>query len=45
MSNVVNSKRVFYVSPHQPVGFVEMLGKRDDVRLDKLEHDNPPATG
>jgi D-3-phosphoglycerate dehydrogenase len=42
MNNVVNSKRVFWVSPHQPVGFVEMLGKRDDVRLDKLENDNPP---
>ena len=42
--NSVNSKRVFWVSPHRPVGFVEILGKRDDVRLDKLENDNPPES-
>jgi D-3-phosphoglycerate dehydrogenase / 2-oxoglutarate reductase len=42
MSNVVNNKRVFWVSPHRPVGFVEIIGKRDDVRLDMLENDNPP---
>jgi D-3-phosphoglycerate dehydrogenase len=41
MNNVVNNKRVFLVSPHLPVGFVELLGKRDDIRLDKLEHDSP----
>ena len=40
----VNSKRVFWVSPHRPVGFVEILGKRDDVRLDQLENDNPPES-
>jgi len=44
MSSVVNNKRVFLVSPHLPVGFVDILGKRDDVRLDKLENDNPPDT-
>src|SRR5271155_1284007 len=44
MNNVVNSKRVFGVAPPQPVGFVETLGKRDDVRLDRLENDNPPDT-
>src|SRR5271169_620685 len=43
MNSVVNNKRVFWVAPHQPVGFVEILGKRDDVRLDRLENDNPPA--
>ena len=41
MNNVVNNKRVFYVAPHRPIGFVEMLGKRDDVRLDMLEHESP----
>ena len=41
MNSVVNSKRVFLVSPHLPVGFVDILGKRDDVRLDKLEHASP----
>ena len=41
MTSVVNNKRVFWVAPHQPVGFVEILGKRDDVRLDKLEHASP----
>jgi len=41
MNNVVNNKRVFYVVPHRPIGFVEMLGKRGDVRLDMLEHDSP----
>ena len=43
MNNAVNNKRVFLVSPHLPAGFVEMLGKRDDVRLDTLEHDSPAA--
>jgi D-3-phosphoglycerate dehydrogenase len=41
MTNVVNSKRVFYVAPHRPIGFVEMLGQRGDVRLDRLEHESP----
>jgi D-3-phosphoglycerate dehydrogenase len=43
MSNVVNNKRVFYVAPHRPIGYVEMLGKRGDVRLDMLEHESPAA--
>jgi len=42
MNNVVNNKRVFYVAPHRPVGYVEILGKRGDVRLDRLEHESPP---
>jgi D-3-phosphoglycerate dehydrogenase / 2-oxoglutarate reductase len=43
MNNTVNNKRVFYVAPHRPQGFVEMLGKRDDVRLDMLEQKSPDA--
>ena len=39
MNNVVNNKRVFYVAPHRPIGFVEIIGKRDDMRLDMLEHE------
>jgi len=42
--NSVNNKRVFWVAPHNPVGFTEILGKRDDVRLDRLEDANPPAS-
>jgi D-3-phosphoglycerate dehydrogenase len=41
MNNAVNSKRVFYVSPHGPRGYAEMLGKRGDVRLDMLGQENP----
>jgi D-3-phosphoglycerate dehydrogenase / 2-oxoglutarate reductase len=41
MNNVVNSKRVFVVLPHLPVEFAAILGKRDDIRLDKLDHDSP----
>jgi D-3-phosphoglycerate dehydrogenase / 2-oxoglutarate reductase len=41
MNGKVNSKRVFYVAPHRPIGFVELLGKRDDVTLDMLEHESP----
>ena len=41
MNSVVNSKRVFCVQPHRPVGFGEMLGKRGDIRLDMLEQKNP----
>jgi D-3-phosphoglycerate dehydrogenase / 2-oxoglutarate reductase len=41
MNSVVNNKRVFLVLPHVPVGFVEMLGERDDVRLDRLEQEGP----
>ena len=38
----VNSKRVFLVKPHVPAGFLDILGKREDVRLDRLEQDSPP---
>jgi D-3-phosphoglycerate dehydrogenase / 2-oxoglutarate reductase len=41
MNTAVNSKRVFYVAPHRPQGFAEILGKRDDVRLDMLEQKTP----
>jgi D-3-phosphoglycerate dehydrogenase / 2-oxoglutarate reductase len=41
MNNVVNNKRVFYVQPHRPLGFGEMLGKRGDIRLDMLEQKSP----
>src|SRR6202451_2074606 len=41
MNNGVNNKRVFWVSPHRPIGFGEMLGKRGDIRLDMLEQDKP----
>ncbi len=37
----VNSKRVFLVVPHVPSGYLDILGKRDDVRLDKLDNDVP----
>jgi D-3-phosphoglycerate dehydrogenase / 2-oxoglutarate reductase len=43
MNTAVNSKRVFYVAPHRPLGFAEMLGKCDDVRLDMLEQRIPDA--
>src|SRR6516165_5339246 len=38
MNNVVNNKRVFLVKPHVPNGYLEMLGKRDDLRLDMLDN-------
>ena len=41
MNTGVNNKRVFFVAPHRPLGFAEMLGKRDDVRLDMLEQKTP----
>jgi D-3-phosphoglycerate dehydrogenase len=41
MNTAVNSKRVFYVAPHRPQGFAEILGKRDDIRLDMLEQKSP----
>jgi D-3-phosphoglycerate dehydrogenase len=43
MNNVVNNKRVFYVTPHRPQGYGEILGKRGDVRLDMLGQDSPDA--
>ena len=36
MNKVVNSKRVFGVKPHRPIGYGEMLGQRGDIRLDML---------
>src|SRR5579862_5821622 len=41
-NTIVNSKRVFYVAPHRPQGFVEILSKRGDVRLDVIENDDLP---
>ena len=40
--NSVNSKRVFLVKPHVPAGYLDIIGKRDDIRLDRLEHDSTP---
>src|SRR5437868_13664488 len=34
-------KRVFYVKYLAHTNFVEILGKRSDIRLDKLENDTP----
>jgi D-3-phosphoglycerate dehydrogenase / 2-oxoglutarate reductase len=39
----VNSKRVFYVAPHAPQGYVEALGQRPEIRLDRLEQDSADA--
>jgi hypothetical protein len=44
MNNAVNNKRMFLVAPHVPVGYLDIVARRDDVRLDKLENDNPSAT-
>jgi len=41
MNNAVNNKRVFLVVPHVPAGYLDIVGRRDDVRLDKLENGNP----
>jgi D-3-phosphoglycerate dehydrogenase len=38
MINAVNNKRVFLVTPHVPNGYLDILGRRDDVRLDKLDN-------
>ena len=38
----VNSKRVFLVKPHVPAGYLDIVGRREDVRLDRLEHDALP---
>jgi D-3-phosphoglycerate dehydrogenase / 2-oxoglutarate reductase len=37
----VNNKRVFLVKPHVPAGYLDIIGKREDIRLDRLEHDSP----
>ncbi|MGA7232037.1 MAG: 3-phosphoglycerate dehydrogenase, partial [Xanthobacteraceae bacterium] len=44
MSNAANNKRVFLVAPHVPAGYLDIVGKRDDLRLDTLENGNPSAT-
>ena len=44
VNNAVNNKRVFLVVPHVPAGYLDIVGQRDDVRLDKLENGNPSAT-
>src|SRR5690349_10728979 len=41
MANVVNNKRMFLVVPHVPVGYLDIVARRDDVRLDKLENGAP----
>ena len=41
MNSAVNSKRVFCVQPHRPIGYGEMLGKRGDIRLDVLGQESP----
>ena len=38
MTNAVNNKRVFLVTPHVPSGYLDSLGRRDDVRLDTLDN-------
>jgi D-3-phosphoglycerate dehydrogenase len=38
MTNAVNNKRVFLVKPHVPNGYLEIVGNRDDVRLDTIEN-------
>ena len=38
----VNGKRVFLVKPHVPAGYLDIVGKREDIRIDRLEHDTPP---
>jgi D-3-phosphoglycerate dehydrogenase / 2-oxoglutarate reductase len=38
MTNAVNNKRVFLVTPHVPSGYLDILGRRDDVRLDTLDN-------
>jgi len=38
MTNTVNNKRVFLVTPHVPNGYLDILGKRGDVRLDTLDN-------
>jgi hypothetical protein len=43
MNNAVNNKRVFLVVPHVPAGYLDIVGRRDDVRLDKLDNDNLSA--
>jgi D-3-phosphoglycerate dehydrogenase / 2-oxoglutarate reductase len=41
MNSAVNNKRVFLVVPHVPNGYLDIVGRREDVRLDRLENGNP----
>jgi D-3-phosphoglycerate dehydrogenase / 2-oxoglutarate reductase len=41
MNNAVNNKRVFLVVPYVPNGYLDILGKRDDIRSDKLDNAAP----
>ncbi len=41
MNNAVNNKRVFLVMPHVPIGYLDIVGRRGDVRLDQLENGSP----
>jgi D-3-phosphoglycerate dehydrogenase len=38
-----NTKRVFYVKYVAAPNFLEILGRRPDVQVDRLENDSPPA--
>ncbi len=38
---MVNSKRVFYVVPHAPRGYIAALSARPDITLDVLKQDAP----
>jgi D-3-phosphoglycerate dehydrogenase / 2-oxoglutarate reductase len=40
--NSVNSKHVFLVKPHVPAGYLDIVGEREDIRLDRLEPDAQP---
>ncbi len=41
--NAPNSKRVFYVKLINHPVFLEKIGARPDIRLDRIENDAPPA--
>jgi D-3-phosphoglycerate dehydrogenase len=43
MNNAVNNKRVFLVTPHVPIGYLDIVGRRGDVRFDQLENGSPTA--
>jgi hypothetical protein len=36
MNSAVNNKRIFLVVPHVPNGYLDIVGRREDVRLDRL---------
>ena len=41
--NTGNNKRVFLVTPHVPIGYLDIVGRRGDVRLDQLGNGSPTA--